>query len=304
MKELFIATLILNALLIPIFCCLFFIYIKLCKENSSTKNNRTYYTISYFNIMWLSFILLVDNIIRLIDTRKFDTKIQTIQAIFLTYLDKIIIIIISIINLFDFWMKTYKKFYIKHQKKIFWITLVITRLGNIVLTGYFFIISPGITNYKDDNYEGNIYYYHKYIDSKVIVDLWFDLIFGAINLILIIFMLIRNLREECKVLQGESEDNDYCRRSIYYLFLLIINLGLIIESILIIKKKINIKIIDIIYLSTCLIVDLFYAVNEVTKSKLSECFCNKKDKSNDKSPRKTSETEIMQEGELIQNEDE
>ena len=301
---LFIATIILNVFLIIIFLCLIIAYIQLCKEKSERKNKSNYSSFSFCNIMWLCFILLIDNLIRVIDTRQLDKKIQTAQAFALTYLDKIIIAIISIINLYDCLMKTREECYLKHQTKIFWITLGFTRLVNIALIGYYFIISPGITNYKDDNYEGNIYYYHKSSDVKVILDIAFDLFFLGLSLLIIIIMLISNLKKQCEVLQGEREDNNYCIRSIYYLFLLIINLGLLIESIFIIMMKIDFKIVDLIYLSSCLIVDLFYAVNKITISKLLECFSCKKDISNNKSPRLTNEIEVMQEGTLIQNENE
>ena len=55
----------------------------------------------------------------------------------------------------------------------------------------------------------------------------------------------------------------------------IVNIITFVESYLIIFNKIPIEYIDIIYLSTCLVIDLAYNINDITIKETTKIFCKK-----------------------------
>ena len=59
------------------------------------------------------------------------------------------------------------------------------------------------------------------------------------------------------------------------MLMFIINSSLFIESDLIIYDKIPDHLIDLIYIITCLLVDLYYAINKIIIKEMMKIFCKK-----------------------------
>ena len=269
MEVLDIITVVLNILLILISSYLFFLYLK----------SKSFHLYPCYNIIILSFIIFIDNILRIIDTREFPKVFQYIQAILLTYLDKLLLTTITS-QAFIYYLGVVKTdFYYKYEKTIFYLTLLITMLIDLIIIIILFSISFEITNYKEENgYDGNKYYYYKAEEGKhykKIIDTAFNTVFLLINIICISLLLFYISHKKKQASLGLIEDLDYGYHYTKFGFMFIINSTLFVESYLIIFNKIAIENIDIIYLSTCLVVDLFYTINKIIIKETLKIFCTK-----------------------------
>ena len=261
-----IITIILNILLIIISFYLLFIYLK----------SKTFRKYPCYNIIILSFIILIDNILRIIITTNLPKAIKYIQAFLLTFLDKLLLTTITS-QAFLFYLGVVKtKFYYDHERHIFFSTLIITISIDILITILYFCIIQDITNYKDNNnnnYEGNKYYYIEGDNLKKIADTIFDTIFLFFNTIFICRLILYIHQKKKQANLGLIDDLDYGHHYMKILLMFFFNSALFIESYLIIYNKIKIENIDIIYLTTCLFVDLSYTINKTTIKETLKIFC-------------------------------
>ena len=251
---------LLNIILILISFYLLFLYLK----------SDTFYKYPCYNIIILSFIILIDNFVRIFKTKNFPEMVQYIQAFLLVFLDKLLLTTITS-QAFIIYLGVVKtKFYYNHESNIFFLTLIITILIDVSITILYFCIYDEVTNYDKNNY-----YYIKGDKTKKIVDTIFNTIFLFFNtyftIILIIF--IYNKKHQAKL--GIIDDLDYGHHYMKILLMFIFNSALFIESYLIIYDKINIENIDIIYLTTCLFVDLYYTINKIIIKETLKIFCIK-----------------------------
>ena len=263
-----IIILVMNCMIILITLYLLFLYFK-------CGNFKEY---PCYNIIILSFIILIDNFLRLFNTKNSKRIIQYIQAFSLTFLDKLLLTTITS-QVFIYYLGVVKtKFYYDHELYIFFLTLIITITIDISITIFYFCILDGITNYKDRNYKGNKYFYIQGDNFKKIVDTIFNSIFLVFNTIFIIILLLYIYKKIQQTKQGLIDDLDYKyyrNRFWKILSMFFFNSAIFIESYLIIYDKIKIEYIDIIYLVTCLFLDLCYALNETIIKETLKIFCRK-----------------------------
>ena len=257
--------LVLNCLIILITLYLLFLYFK-------CNNFKTY---PCYNIIILSFIILIDNLLRLFNTEDSKRIIQYIQAFSLTLLDKILLTTITS-QVFIYYLGVVKtKFYYDYELYIFFLTLIITITIDISITIFYFYILDDITNYKDKNYKGNKYFYIQGDNLKKIADTIFNSIFLFLNTLFIIILIFYIYKKIQQSKQGLIEDFDYRYSFVKILLMFISNSCIFIESYLIIFDKIKIEYIDLIYLTTSLFLDLSYTLNETVRKETLKIFCKK-----------------------------
>ena len=262
MEGTMIVTIILNIIIIFISLYLIFLYIK----------SKTFHIFPCYNLMIFSFTILFDNIIRLIPTSKAAAGFQYIQAFLLTFLDKLVLTTITSQAIITYLGVCQTKLYFNHEKKIYFITLITTNIIGIVLASIY--ISFGITNYADENGEnGSIYYYCEGPQTKITIDTIFNSVFLAINTICIGLLFIYLSKKNREVDEGEIEDLDYGHHRTKIILMFIVNSFTFIESYLIIYDKFPLSNVDLIYLLTCLIIDLLYTINKMIIKETMKIFC-------------------------------
>ena len=174
----------------------------------------------------------------------------------------------EVISLFYFGVILNKK-YEKNKKAIFITSFSISFIISIILATTYIIIG-GRTSY-------GIYWYCGDNSVKKIIDPIFVGILIAINSFCILILLGYLYNKINKVSKGEIEDLDYCHNFTRVLLMFFVNMLTFIEQYLIIFdvfdfNEVN---VDFIYLSTCLIIDLYYTLNKTIYDETCFIFCNK-----------------------------
>ena len=260
-----IITYIINSLIILVSLLLIFLYIK----------SREFHQYQCYNILILSIIIFFDNILRIIPMNVL--VLRHIQAFLLTFFDKLILTTITSQALILYLGVCQTKVYFKKEKLIFCLSLILGILISFILALLYIIIANsqqgegGITNYEDTS----IYFYAMDTDFKSISDTIFNGIFLLFNLYYSIILLIYIAKKRKKVRLGIIEDLDYGHHTLKIVLMFIINSSLFIESYLIIYDKIPDHLIDLIYIITCLLVDLYYAINKIIIKEMMKIFCKK-----------------------------
>ena len=270
--QFLIITILLNIILVLISFYLLFLY---CKS----KDFNTY---SCYNNIILSFIILIDNLLRLIPTDIIPyISAHYIQAFLLTFLDKLLLTTITSQAIIIYLGKVKTQFYYKHEGKIFFTILFLTIFIDLSIAIAFFIISQKITNYKDINYEGNSYFYYEGLPHiKKGIDVIFNSIFFCLNIYSVIRALIYTYRQKKQASLGLIQDLDYGHYYSKILIMFFVNSITFIVSFLIIYQKIPIQYIDFIYLTVCLFVDLSYTLNKKIKKETLKIFCKNRTSNN------------------------
>ena len=127
--EFFIPTIILNTLIIIISLYLLFLFIK----------SKSFHNYPCYNIIIFSFIILLDNVLRVIPSKV--TVLNYIQAFILVLLDKLILAILSCQVLIFYLGVIETKFYFAHEKAIFFTTFIVNTLICLTLTIIFLVCS-------------------------------------------------------------------------------------------------------------------------------------------------------------------
>lgn len=235
--------------------------------------NKTFLNYSYFNIIILCLILFVDNVLRIIRIYPESSKIlQYGQAFLLVFFDRLILLDITMQAVICYLGIVKIKYYEKHIKKIFYITQFFSISISLILA-MIFIIDQGIKSY------GIYFYCDDQNTRKRIIDSIFNSILLCINIfcfIIIIITLTENNNDAKK--HGNNKELEYRYFLIKMYFTLFINILIFVESFLIVfdifeRWELN---IDLIYLSTCLIINTFYIINKAFMDKLSKLCCKKK----------------------------
>ena len=203
----------------------------------------------------------MNNIIRLITSdRKHDEEVSAIckvQAIFLTFSDKLILACVCSYSFINYLGMTRTEFYKNKEKVIFIVLAVISILISIISTIIF--ISQGYSTHSHFCYADTSNSV-KIISDSIIT----GILFGVSLLCLIILMV--NIIKLKNTLESESSGRSsnigyhLCRFS----FDIIINIVLFIYIFLIINKTLSWGSIakDIIYIILCLIIEVFFTVNK------------------------------------------
>lgn len=255
-----IVTLVMNGLIILISIYVLFLYIK----------SEQFHSYSCAYIVILSISILVDNILRVIPIGRqaHINALSYIQAFILTSLDKYILLALTM-QVFIIYLGIMKtNFYYNHKKKIFFITFF-SGLGLSFLIGGLFLING--TNYY------GIYHYAADTDARKIFDNIFNSVFLFLNTFFCIIIII-NICLRKEEIEKEMASEDYSERDLKRIILIFIaNSFIYVESFLIIHDKmpVNVDCIDLVYIITCLLINLIYAINKIVIRETKRIFCKK-----------------------------
>ena len=259
-----IITLILNIIIILITLYLIFLFIK----------SKSFHIYPCYNIMVLSIILLIDNIFRIIPSNNAKNAFKYSQAYLLTFLDKMVLTTITSQAIITYLGVCKTSLYFNNERLIYFSTLVAGIVISVILTSIY--ISFGITNYEDkeNNIKGSIYYYCQGPGTKQHIDTIFNAVLLLFNIIFISLLLIfiSNKRKDASL--GLIEDLDYGHHHTKILLMFLVNSLTFVESYLIIYDKLPGN-VDLIYLSTCLVIDLYYTINKIIIKETMRIFCRK-----------------------------
>ena len=253
-----IPTYILNVFLILIAIYIFILYVK----------DKNFHEIPCYNMMIISLLLFFDNILRIIPVGNIDA-LQIIQAFILVFFDKFLLNTLTVQAILFYFGVIINKIYEKNKKTIFITSFSISFIISIILATIYIIVG-GRTPY-------GIYWYCGDSSIKKIIDPIFIGILIAINLFCILILLGYLYNKINKVSKGEIEDLDYCHNFTRVLLMFFVNMLSLIEQYLIIYDVFdyNVVNVDFIYLSTCLIIDLFYTLNKTIYDETCVIFCHK-----------------------------
>jgi hypothetical protein len=254
---------VLNGFMILIGIYLVFLFIK----------SKALHTFSCYNILIMCFTILLDNIIRIIPVHSLPESAHYTQAFFLVFFDKMIMVILSmqIIVVYIGIMRT--ESYEKNEKKIFIFGTIICVAISAILTTIFIVVH-GITSDEDSE----LYYYCEGGETKKIIDSIFNGILLCINFFCSAVVLAHYIKLKKIAESGAIEDLGYKQKCIRFLILFFINILIIIEQYLIIydllfEWDLN---IDLVYLISCLIIDLGYSINSIVIKETLRIICRKK----------------------------
>ena len=255
-----IPLILLNVLVIIVGGFLFFLVIK----SKSFKKYNWFYNIIF------CFVIFVDSILRVIDISNGDETCngyEKIGAFFLVFFDKLILVSLSMQSFIIYFGLINKEIYKKWEKSIFFITFSIGLIVSIVLTAIY--LSKGFSSY-------NMYCYCEGTNNlKKTLDCIFNAIFLLICLFCYIRILIYLIRKRNKAQDGTFEFLSYHHYFNIMLIKLIINTFTFIESYLIIYDKLPDDYVDLIYVSTCFLVDINITLNEEVIKETKKIFCSK-----------------------------
>ena len=268
-EEIFIPTLVLNFVIIIITFYLLFLYMK----------SQAFYTYTCAHILNLSLILSIDNIVRIIlipNAWNHFLILQYFQAFILVSLDKFILLVLTgqVFTIYVGVMKT--DFYFEHEKAIFLTTFLGSLCLSLLLGGFYLLF--GIVKY-------GVYYYAQGNETKTVLDSIFNSVFLVLDTfycVVIIYNMIRNIEK----VKESMIDKDYEHHLIKLVLMFFSNTLLFVESFLILYDKLPVpdNCIDLVYLTTCLIINMIYSINQKVLNESRNLCC--KNSHNSKKHRK------------------
>ena len=218
----------------------------------------------------ITLLLFLDNVLRIIPVGSNDIM-QYIQAFILVFFDKVLLNILTIQAIIYYLGVIKTQIYYANEKVIYITSFVINLIIGIILASIY-IIANGKTKY-------GIYWYcgDSITNLKKIIDSTFIGILIAINFFCILILLIYISGKIKKVSKGEIEDLGYCHHFTRVLLMFFVNMLTFIEQYFIIYDVFdyNVVNVDLVYLSTCLIIDLFYTLNKTIYDETCFIVCNK-----------------------------
>ena len=260
-----IVTYIANSFIILITFYLIFLYIK----------GKEFHQKKVFNIILLGMTLFFDNILRLIPMDVY--ILRHIQAFLLTFFDKLILTTITSQALIIYFGACQTRLYYKNELAMFLVPLILGLAISAALTILYIIIANkevgdgGITNFDGKNN----YFYVIGTDLKVLCDTIFNGVFLFVNVFCSVVLLIFLSQKKKKAELGIIEDLDYGHHHLKIILMFILNSMMFIESFLIIYDKMPSDYIDLIYVISCLLLDLYYAINKIIIKETMRIFCIK-----------------------------
>ena len=262
--EIFILTLILNFIIILITFYLIFLYFK----------SKNFYSYPCLHILNLSLTLCVDNAVRLFlfpNSWSQYKILQYFQAFILASLDKFILLVLTsqVFIIYVGIMKT--EFYFSQEKAIFLSSFIISLGISLIIGGLYLLF--GIVKY-------GIYYYPEGNNIKTILDTIFNSVFLFFDtlfcVVVIINMIIKNDSLDENIMNNDDNESSLMR----IILIFFANSIFFIESFLLIYDKLSVPddFIDLVYLTTCLLVNLVYAINKKVIKETKKLFCKCKQK--------------------------
>ena len=256
-RNIYIPIIIVNCIIILISLYLTFLFIK-------SKSFKTY---PCYNMIIFSFIILIDNILRIIpiNDNKDCNTFEDIEAFFLVFLDKLILATLSMQALIYYLGVIKSKFYSENEKRIFFITLSFSLIISATIAGIY-IIFFGTTPY-------GWYCYCKDPTNKKIIDTIFNGVYLTINFYCTLVLLIYVWIKEVETPKGAIKDyyNHNLKRILIMFFL---NNITFVESYFIIYDVFkDFEYTDLVYLITCLAIDLYNSLNETVYKETLKIFC-------------------------------
>ena len=252
-----VSRIILNIFIILIAIFIFTLYFK----------DKLFHTVPCYNMMTISLLLFFDNILRLIPTEGSEV-FQYIQAFILIFFDKLLLCVLSVQAIIYYLGVIQTKLYYAKEKIIYILSLIISVVLSIILASIY--ISYGKVSY-------GIYSYSSDSTLKRVIDPTFIGILIFVNFFCIIILLVYISGKKREASKGQIEDLDYGHHFIRILLMFFVNMLTFIEQYLIIYDVLDgLPIdIDLLYLSTCLIIDLFYTLNKTIYEETLKLFCHK-----------------------------
>ena len=253
-----VTTFVINGLIIIITLYLAFLYIK----------SKEFHSYSCGHILILSFLIFLDNAIRLIPISSKDKykAFHYIQAFVLTALDKCILIVL-VVQMFTVYMAIMMtEFYFNHKKAIFFSAFFGTMAISLLISGLYLLF--GLDKY-------GIYYYVHGTETKQICDTIFNSIFLVFNTffcgIIILNIALRKEQIEKDMANESALEHELIRM----ILMTIANTIMYIESFLIVWDKLPVpdEYIDLVYIITCLIINFIYAINSLVIQETKKIFC-------------------------------
>jgi hypothetical protein len=231
-----------------------------------SKNLRVY---PCYNVLYLSIILFIDNILRLIPTANMHGSLQYSQAFILVCLDKLLLTTLVAQTIIIYLGVCQTNVYFDHERLIYFSTVFINLIIGSAMSITFLKLN-GKTNYNGQS----IYYYCDSSDTKELIDTIFNSVFLFINTIFTIILLIYISGKKKDAKLGLIEDLDYGHHHTKIVFMFIINSLLFVESYLIINNIIS-NYVDVIYLISCIVIDIYYTMNKIVIKETMKIFCRK-----------------------------
>ena len=272
-KDLSLWIMIGIIIIITIYLTVIYITLRLSlKKNNSSQTNiniRSYPC--YLNII-LSMTIAVNNICRLITTKNPDSIACQIQAFILACFDKLIPTTITANSFLTYKGLCHNDYYIDHIKPLFIITNSIGLFISIVFALIFTI-------------RGTVYFKVCYIlggPNKEIP----DTILTSILFILYLYFTLKSilfLAKNMKELSLKAIEKEYNKTFSFHYFRMIISLILcsafFIVTLLIINDSLffGYDYIDLTFITLCLIIDLFFTLNQTVIKQTLKCFNKRKE---------------------------
>ena len=260
----YIPTLIVNILIIIIGFYLFFLFVK----------SKSFHTYPCYNMIIFSLILLLDNIFRIIPLQDSDknhkTFLEYVVAFILVFFDKLILATLTMHMLVFYLGAAKTKFYFAHERAIFLVPFIIN------VTVCFIITLVYITVNGIRQPENKIYHYCNESQGKKITDIIFNSVYFCVNLFSSINLVVFICQRKKDAESGLIEDLDYKRNSFRIFFLFLLNVATFLESYLIVFQKLRHVKADLIYLTTCLLIDLYNSLNRIVYIETIKIFCKNK----------------------------
>lgn len=260
----YIPTLIVNILIIIIGFYLFFLFVK----------SKSFHTYPCYNMIIFSLILLLDNIFRIIPLKDSDDKHKTfleyLVAFILVFFDKLILATLTMHMLVFYLGAAKTKFYFAHERAIFLVPFIINVTICFIIT-LVYIIALDIHRPSK-----KIYHYCNESPGKKTADIIFNSLYFCVNLFSSINLVVFICQRKKDAESGLIEDLDYKRNSLRIFVLFLLNVATFLESYLIIFKKLRGVKADLVYLTTCLLIDLYNSINRIVYIETIKIFCKKR----------------------------
>jgi hypothetical protein len=267
-KDLSLWIMIGIIIIITIYLTVIYITLRLSlKKNNSSQTNiniRSYPC--YLNII-LSMVIAVNNICRLITTKKQESFACQLQAFILACFDKLIATTITANSFLTYEGLCDNDYYIAHIKPLFIIT---NSIGLLISIDFALIFTIRGTNYFKVCYIlGGA---KKEIPDTILTSILFT--FYLYFTLKSILFLAKNMKE----LSLKSVEKKYIRTFTFHYFRMSISLILcsafFIVTILIINDSLffGYDYIDITFITLCLIIDLFFTLNQTVIKQTLKCF--------------------------------
>lgn len=257
-----IITLIVNIFIVVITLYLVLIY---CRS----KDFRNY---PCSNNIILSIVILIDNAVRLIRFPNISFICYT-QSFLLSFFDKLVLTALTTLNFLTFLGVLKRNFYVSHEKIIFYVSHSISFLLSLIMTIIFWFLC-----YVENENVPYCYPEPSGDKPKKIIDTIFTLCLFSFDIFCILKLLLFLSESIKEVSDNNINDLNFQHHYITTILTFIFNEFMFLIVILIINNKLFVpdQYIDLVYVSSCFLVDAYYSFNKTIFKETLKIFCGKK----------------------------